>query len=133
MRAFVLHKTLSAVYEVTVLCFEQVGLSADAIRVADGVAATLFVDELLSLCSELTCLAVSRLPCEVAVARRCGAPVVSGRVPPVITPWSGGRAGEPRRTPLRFPSQEPSRRSSDDSLGLLRAAFRTAGFKQLAA
>ena len=60
VRAFFLHETLSAVYEVTMLCFEQVGLSADAIRDADGAAATFFVDELLSLCSELTCLAVCR-------------------------------------------------------------------------
>ena len=34
--------------------------------------------------------------CEVAVARRCAAPVVSGRVPPAVAPWSGGRAGAAR-------------------------------------
>ena len=63
-----------------------------------------FVDE-LQTCSELTCLAVYPSACEVAVARRCGAPVVSGHVPPAVAPWSGGRAGEPRRTllPLAAP------------------------------
>ena len=55
MRASKMHEKLSAVYEVTVLCFEQVGLSADAIRDETAAAAKLF-DELLSLCSELTCL-----------------------------------------------------------------------------
>ena len=68
----------------------QAGLSSDAIRDETAAPLTFFVDELQTMCSELTCLAVCRLPCEVAVARRCGAPVVSGRVPPVITPWSGG-------------------------------------------
>ena len=55
-----------------------------------GALLTFFVDVLGLVFRVDVSLAVCRLPCEVAVARRCGAPVVSGRVPPVITPWSGG-------------------------------------------
>ena len=38
--------------------------------------------------------------CEVAVPTRRKRPVELGIVPPDITLWSGGRAGEPRRTLL---------------------------------
>ena len=67
MRAFVLHETLSAVYEVTMLCFEQAGLSCDAIRVADGAAAKLFVDELLSFVFRVDVSGGLPAACEVAV------------------------------------------------------------------
>ena len=125
MRAFVLHKTLSAVYEVTVLCFEQAGLSCDAIRDETAAPVTFFVDELLGLCSELTCLAVCLLPCEVAMARRCGAPVVSGRVPPAVTLWFDGRAGA-ARTLLALAAPGALTRTLLRLHGAPQAAFRTA-------
>ncbi len=94
-----------------------------------GALLTFFVDELGLVFRVDVSLAVCRLPCEVAVARRCGAPVVSGRVPPVITLLVWWRAGRAARTLLQSPSQDPSRRSSDDSLGRREPRFGRLGFK----
>jgi hypothetical protein len=63
-----------------------------------GALLTFFVDELLALCSELTCLAVCLAACEVAMTTRRKRPVELGRVQPTVAPsvwWcrvSRGRA-----------------------------------------
>ena len=71
------------------------------------------------------CLLPVKLPCRL-VAKR---PVGLGRVPPDITPWSGGRAGEPRALCCYCPRQEPSRGSSYDSLGRRKPRFGRPRFK----
>ena len=83
-------------------------------------AALNFVDELKkSPCSEweMTGFRQFAAACEVAVPTRRkktrGARTRAASRHPAVW-W---RAGEPRRTLLQFPSQEPSRRSSGDSLG----------------
>ena len=91
----------------------HVGVDGDA-RAAP---LTFFVDELLGLVFRVDVSGGLPAACEVAVACRCNAPVVSGRVPPDITPWSGGRAGDRDALDCHWRRQKPSRRSSDDSLG----------------
>ena len=101
----------------------HVGVDGDA-RAAP---LTFFVDELLGLVFRVDVSGGLPAACEVAVACRCNAPVVSGRVPPDITPWSGGRAGEPRARLLLLAAPKALATKFRRLPGApQRAAFRTA-------
>ena len=125
MRAFKMRVKLRVGWQGMAYCDAQVVCALGVDGDARAAPLTFFVDELLGLCSELTCLAVYLLPCEVAVARRCGAPVVSGRVPPAVTLWFDGRAGA-ARTLLALAAPGALTRTLLRLPGAPQAAFRTA-------
>ena len=119
MRAFKMHAALRVVYFDTGTCFAQAGLSVNAIRDAARAAS-----QLLSMSSKnhkvlnddwtlAVCLLPVKLPCRL-VAKR---PVGLGRVPPDITPWSGGRAGEPRALCCDFRVKSPRGEAQTTPLG----------------
>ena len=126
VRASVLHKTLRVGWQGMAYCDAQVvcalGVDGDA-----RAAPVNYLSMSSSACVFRVDVSGGLLAaCEVAVARRCAAPVVSGRVPPAVAPWSCGRAGEPRRTLLALAAPKALAAKLRRLPGAPRAAFRTA-------